>query len=273
MKRRENLVWKLLFGLAFCFLCMGMKKEDVSADVIYLPDDMFAKEHKVEEYPNGRAYEVDTEEKENCYEQPESENITGIVASGDVVEVYYMYKNEEGKEWACIGEKKWLAASNLRLQHYDDIEFRKDHAGQIKEYAGELEGYCLTYPLKIYEYPGAEHVYEVFKEEKFEPWENMSCRDVMTPQEVYAAEDGTVWGYVDFYNMGYHEGWYCISQLPSGVVQDYDDDFRLTVQDCFIVLKKALKVPQEEAVESRFVVDAVTLQDVQRMLRMVLRIG
>lgn len=47
---------------------MGMKKEDVSADVIYLPDDMFAKEHKVEKYPNGRAYEVDTEEKENCYE-------------------------------------------------------------------------------------------------------------------------------------------------------------------------------------------------------------
>lgn len=48
---------------------------------------------------------MDTEEKENCYEQPESENITDIVASGDVVEVYYMYKNEEGKEWASLERK------------------------------------------------------------------------------------------------------------------------------------------------------------------------
>lgn len=64
--------------------------------------------------------------------------------------------------------------------------------------------------------------------------------------------------------------WLVASNLQ---LQHYDDDFGLTVQDCFIVLKKALKVPQAEAVESRFVVDAVTLQDVPRMPRMVLRIG
>lgn len=221
---KKGLCWKLVLGAAFCILFLGMQKQDTSADIIYFPRDEFVEEHEREceqqwNHYGGRRYKV----KENAavHESPEEEDTVGKLDKGDIIRIYYIYKDPNNNAvWGLEERRRWILMQHLEVI-YDHTQFMSDHASELSAYHGELEGYELYTPLYLYEYPG--HPGGDIAQEKG-MYRDKPLTDWLTPQTIYTDPDGKVWGYVDTYNCGRIKGWYCISDLPVSGSQDYNEN-------------------------------------------------
>lgn len=237
-REREGIVMtikkmcKLVLGLAICVMCFVSIKENIQATVIYLPDDDYfvvqnKDNGKIEEH--GRGYLIT--ENTKYYSEPNGEFLN-VALDGFFVNVYYTY-NDGDSVWGCIGKNIWIEMDTVNLV-YDNIEFMKDNESKITDYNNELQGYTLKLPIKLYEYPKCEHRNEITKVGKDL---SVSLSSWLTPSKVYTDEEGKIWGYVQSYNWGPVEGWYCINDLEKGdVIEEIAGDINF---DCKVDLKDA----------------------------------
>ncbi len=266
----KKMMKKVLLAMIFCIFCFKGSKEAVWADSIWFPEDEFVKEHegecvKLMNHYGGRKYVTLVSNIPIC-DSPEGWSYDNVIRKGDIYNIYYLYTDpEDGRLWGCTAESTWLPMKNMQLI-YDGVEFNKEHQSKIGTYTGAIQGYEAVFPLRLYDYPGSKTVIEKMEADDLD--QEISLEGWMMPAYFYQDEEGRLWGYMDSYNMGYHKGWYCISDLPRSIIRDYNQNGSLDLSDATILLRAALKLDNMKKENGQ----SFSLEDAQRVLKAALHI-
>lgn len=263
----KQTILKLVLGMAFFFLCLAGKQEEVKADIIYWPEDGFEKENKDTCVEVRDCYEVSAEAVD-VYETPDSTVSYDKIKKGETHLVYWLHEDDNDNLWGCIGGRFWVPMDGM-AKIYDHDDFVAEHCKNVGNYDHELDKYEIKLPLDLYEYPGSESViYTAMKD--WGDWTGGA--DWLVPELIYASDDGEVWGYIDTYNWGYVKGWYRISDFPQNAIRDYDNSGSIDLADAQTVLKASLKIVDKV----KYTVDDVdygySLSDAQLVLKAALKI-
>ncbi len=134
---------------------------NVSADLIATPhNNDFFMDHQ-DEMKNGSSYYMKAEKNMQIYESPVSDKVIGKIEKGRVLQLHYMYEDDEGNLWGMqvLSDRvcAWFKLDDMS-EYYWNYLFYLDHESELhssgnKEIRFEEKGW-----LVLWEYPGSDMV-------------------------------------------------------------------------------------------------------------------
>lgn len=212
-------IGKKVFFVAVAALCCMLGALSVKADVIWEPMDSFYGEHSSECVYVNRQYTANGPDgKVILYVSPEVPEPVTVWENGHTAVISFTYEDRDGILWGIYddynGMTGWMPMDYMEVV-YDSIAFREEHAAELVEQSGELEGVPKGEEFRFWEYPGSQ---EYFTQPMDDYAPEYYC--------VYVDERGHSWGCVGYY-FGIRDVWVCLdepsadyAQLTAGASED-----------------------------------------------------
>ena len=198
---------KLVYVLSALISCMFFTAP-VQADVIFEPEDSFYQSHAKDcEYVSRQFTANGPEGKVIVYESPESPEVVDTWENGHKVTVSHTYEDKDGVLWGVCESGGWMPMQYMEVV-YDNISFMEEHAAEIKEQSGRLDGQAGE-KIYFWKYPGSEVAYKASIQAEPPSYE-----------QVYEDSQGRQWGYVVYY-YGDRDVWVCMDQPAADYGQLY----------------------------------------------------
>ena len=222
-------IWKKIFSAAAATLCCMFGAMSVKADMIWEPMDSFYSEHSAECTYVNRVFTANGPDgKVILYVSPEVPEPVAVWENGYTAHISFTYEDRDGILWGISddsdGRVGWVPMDYMEVV-YDSIAFREEHAAELVEQAGELEGVDYGEAFYFWEYPGSSVFHDMTMGD-YPP--SYYC--------VYTDERGHSWGCVGYY-FGIRDIWVCLdepgadyAQLFPGVLGDGEADTGLEGQ-------------------------------------------
>lgn len=186
----------LLIALFFSFAVC------VHADLLATPhenDFFMAHEDKME---NGSNYYLKAEKKTPIYESPASDKIVGNLEKGRVIQLHYIYTDENGVKWGAqvISDElcAWVKMEDMS-EFYWFVNFYMDHEEEMYSSGNRKIHYKENGWLVLWEYPGSDMISGAIK--------TSDTRNSEFPVRggwQYTDQQGTDWIHVNYRGA---EGW------------------------------------------------------------------
>ncbi|MCQ4744174.1 hypothetical protein [Blautia producta] len=202
-------------------VCLGIHVTDVSADLIFEPQNAFYKLHANKcEYVN-HTYTVNGYGgKTELYKSPLSDKVMAVMKNNEEHYISYVYTDEKGNKWGLVEDSEnkegWVTMVYM-FTHYCGDSFLEEYKSQIKKEEGSID---IDSGEKIYyfAYPGSGDPFNV---------NNVKMEGhSLNYDRVFTDEEGLKWAYVNYYYQGWHTFWICMddpsnSNLP---VREVDNE-------------------------------------------------
>lgn len=205
-------------GLFLLLICFGIQVMEVSADVIFEPQDIFYKHHANEcEYVNHFFIVNGYEGKTELYKSPLSDKVKAVMKNNEEYYISYVYTDIKGNEWGLVEDVEdtegWVPMVYM-FSHYGRDSFLEEYKSQIKKEEG-IVAVDSNEKMYYWAYPGSGDPYNVKTE-----------GHPLNYDRVFIDEEGLKWAYVNYYYMGWHSFWICVDD-PSNLnlpVREVDDE-------------------------------------------------
>ena len=197
-------IWKKIFSAAAATLCCMFGAMSVKADMIWEPMDSFYSEHSAECTYVNRVFTANGPDgKVILYVSPEVPEPVAVWENGYTAHISFTYEDRDGILWGISddsdGRVGWVPMDYVEVV-YDSIAFREEHAAELVEQAGELEGVDYGEAFYFWEYPGSSVFHDMTMGD-YPP--SYYC--------VYTDERGHSWGCVGYY-FGIRDVWVCLDE-------------------------------------------------------------
>ena len=170
------------------------------ADVIWEPRNSFYESHKDSIVNYDRMFIANSPDEEGLkvYKSPETGSVIETYDNGTEIYIAYKYTDKAGNEWGLVSNCEGWVPMDYLATVYDEIAFREEHAGEIRNESAELKIKTVKdgKAVYFYEYPGSESF--------FDP----GVDDDLYFNELFTDEAGHTWGYVSYFRLS--SGWVCI---------------------------------------------------------------
>lgn len=198
-----------------------MLPRQVSADLVYEPEDSFYEQHSQEcEYEN-RTYRANGPDGELIvYKSPENSAIQERIENGTNIYISYVYTDKNGITWGIIDDWSQDISGWIPMEYvseiYDNVYFMKHYAQAIIEEYGDIsyippEENCLAWA-----YPGAKNPTEFYI--------NHDNTDFYPSYyRTFTDECGHVWGLIGYY-YGQRDEWICLDAPSASYEELYGDN-------------------------------------------------
>lgn len=202
---------KKIFSMATAALCCILGTLSVKADLIWEPIDSFYNEHSSEcVYVNRQFTANGPDGKVILYVSPEVPEPVAVWENGYTAVVSFTYEDKDGILWGIYddyeGMTGWMPMDYMEVV-YDSISFREEHAAELVEQSGELEGVASGEEFYFWKYPGSERCSAVTMEDYAPEY-----------YSVYTDERGHSWGCVGYY-FGTRDVWVCLDEPTADYAQ------------------------------------------------------
>lgn len=190
------------------WICLGIQVLDVSADVIFEPENIFYKRHVKEcEYAN-RTFTVNGYGGETeLYKSPLSDKVLAVMKNNEEHYISYIYTDEKGNMWGLVedveGGEGWVPMAYM-YSSYGGSSFLKEYQSQIKIEIGIID-VDSSETIYSWAYPGSGDPSPVRME-----------GNPLSYDRVFTDEQGLKWAHVNYYYYGSYTYWVCMDD-PSNL--------------------------------------------------------